>query len=136
LSAHSHLPRLLEEIASVAGLPAAIRIAEAKGGARARIPARLKDDHWLVQAVGRESAEAIAHHFTSGHGTVELDIPLGPAGTVAKARQNVARMIAGGGVSSDAIARATGMSRRTVLRKKAVMRREDDEQQDDLFAKR
>lgn len=127
---------ILGEIEEIAGLPAAIKVAEARGGARARIPARLKDDHWLVVAVGRETAELIAHHFTSGQRTVELDIPLGPAGTVAKAKRNINMLLGRGGISSDAIARATGMSRRTVLRKKKILRREEDQLQGDLFGKR
>lgn len=132
----SSLPGLLAEIEEIAGLAAALKVADVKGGGRAYIPARLKADHWLVVALGWETAELIAHHFTSGRGSVELDIPLGPAGTVAKARANIARMIDRGGVSSDEIARATGMSRRTVLRKKAKIRRDEDDKQADLFKSR
>lgn len=122
---------MLEEIRAVAGIGAALKIAYAKGGGRASIPAKVKSGHWLVDLVGIEAAEKIAFHFTSGRGSVELEIPLGPAGTIAKARQQVNRMIAEGEASSDAIARATGMSRRTVLRQKARNRSNDD--QGELF---
>jgi hypothetical protein len=118
----SELPRLLEEIKTVAGLPAALKIAHEKGGGRASIPAKLKADHWLVELLGMETAEKIAFHFTSGRGSVEIEVPLGPVGTIAKARHVMGKMIEGGSASSDAIARATGMSRRTVLRKKKKLR--------------
>lgn len=116
------LPKLLEEIRIVAGLSAALKIAHEKGGGRISMPAKLKDGHWLVELLGREAAEKLAFHFTSGRGSVELEIPLGPAGTIAKARRTMGKMIEDGEASDDAIARATGMSRRTVLRKKKVLK--------------
>lgn len=122
----SELPRVLQEISDIAGLPAALKVAEAKGGGRARIPAKVKPDHWLAQLFDQDTADKIAFHFTSGRDTVEIDVPLGPAGTLAKVRQNMGRMLEAG-VSSDTIARATGMSRRTVLRKKAKLKNDDDQ---------
>jgi hypothetical protein len=122
----SPLPRVLQEISDIAGLNAALKVAEAKGGGRARFPVKVKPDHWLSKLFDEETADRIAFHFTSGQDTVEIDIPLGPAGTLAKLRQNMGRMLEAG-VSSDTIARATGMSRRTVLRNKAKLKDDDDQ---------
>lgn len=57
------LPGVLGEIADVAGIPAALAIADQVGGTRINIPARAKDDHWLVQTVGREAADQICDYF-------------------------------------------------------------------------
>ena len=65
------LPGILGEIADVAGIPAALAIADEVGGTRINIPARAGDDHWLVKTVGREAAE-----------TVELDSEQAVAETV------------------------------------------------------
>lgn len=121
------LPRILAEIAEVAGEPAALAIAAARGGGRASIPARVKPGHWLAETVGMDAAVAISRHFTSGRGTVEIDVPLGPSGTIAKAYRAMHNMIAEGR-SADEIARAVGMSRRSVLRNKARLRGADDGQ--------
>ena len=40
-----HLPPLLNEIAEVAGVVAALAIAEARGGTRVHLPARAPDGH-------------------------------------------------------------------------------------------
>ncbi len=132
----SNLPALLQEIAEVAGLDAALKVAEAKGGGRASIPAKLKPTHWLVECVGWETAVKLSDHFTSGCRTIEIEVPLGPAGTIAKARRRMIKLIEEGQASSDAIARATGMSRRTVLRKKARMNDEENGDQGSLFRRR
>lgn len=126
----TQLPRLLAEIADVAGEPAALAIARAKGGGRALIPAKVKPGHWLAETIGMELAVRIADHFTSGRGSVEIDVPLGPAGTLAGAYRTMHKLLAEGR-PSDEIARTVGMTRRTVLRNKAKLR--GDGEQGSLF---
>lgn len=121
------LPRVLAEIADVAGEAAAEAIARAKGGGRMSIPAKVGPSHWLAALVGIEAAQKISRHFTSGRGTVEIEVPLGQAGTLARAYRTMHRMIVDGR-SSDEIARVVGMTRRTVLRNKAKLRGGDDRQ--------
>lgn len=60
------LPPLLAEIAEVAGLDAALALAEARGGSRITIPARPRPDHWFAQTVGMEAAEKIAAFYRVG----------------------------------------------------------------------
>lgn len=115
-----HLPALLAEIAEVAGLAAALKLAAARGGNRAYIPVRCPDDHWLTRAVGREAADKICAHFGVPSG-IWLEIPRGPTGRQAEHYRQLAEMIATG-ASSTEITRALGISRRTVHRHRARMR--------------
>ena len=117
MSRYAWLPGLLAEIA---GLEAALALAEAKGGTRAYFPAFAKPDHWLTQCVGYEAAVKICDHFRVGHasGYREL-IPLGPATSLAKRRRMIARLT-GEGVSADKIARQLGVHERSVRRARAL----------------
>ena len=72
------LPGVLREIAEVAGLEAALAIAEAKGGTVVNIPSGKKKRNWLIDCVGPEAAAKISDHFTSGRGRLQLEIPLPP----------------------------------------------------------
>lgn len=114
-----HLPALLAEIAEIAGLDAALAIADAKGGILARIPSRLKPDNWLVKAVGMEKAEIISKHFTSGRGRIDLDIPLPPANSyrqfLRQRSQSYERALAETNNIFQA-ARTAGTTRRTIQR--------------------
>ena len=76
-----HLPALLAEIADIAGLDAALAIANAKGGTVVNIPSGKKKRNWLIDCVGAEAAAKISAHFTSGRGRLQLDIPLPPTNT-------------------------------------------------------
>jgi len=88
-----HLPALLSEIAEVvgealkdrkAGVEAALKLAQAKGGQRVHIPAQARADHWLAQTLGQRAADAICAHYRvgeEGERGAELDIPLGAGGS-------------------------------------------------------
>lgn len=116
------------QIAEVIGLPAAIRLAEVRGGARLTVPARAPAGHWLVELLGRDAADSLCAHYRtlSPEGAergVEIDMPRGPTGTLAQARRRMAEAL-DAGVNAEAAARATGLSRRTAYR----MRKKDPRQ--------
>ncbi|PIE13807.1 MAG: hypothetical protein CSA70_03570 [Rhodobacterales bacterium] len=121
---YSWLPPLLNEIADVAGLDAALAMADARGGSRISIPARVGANHWLVETVGKDAADKICAHFRTGAdgqmGKV-LDLPLRPDLDLAKRRKKIDQMIERG-VSADKIAVATRTHRTTVFRRKAKMK--------------
>ncbi|WP_319775511.1 hypothetical protein [Breoghania sp.] len=120
-------PGLLGEIAEVAGETSALAIAQAVGGTRVTIPARLPEDHWLVDVVGSETAALICDHFRtlSAEGTEvglqQVVIPLGPASTLSRARRQLAKGLEAG-LSVREAARRAGLSERAAWRTKAKMR--------------
>lgn len=128
------LPGILAEIAEIAGLDAALKVAEAKGGTVARVPSRVRAENWLVKAVGMEKAQAIAAHFTSGRG-IDLLIPLGPTGSykrdMARRAEAYHRALASG-ANTQQTARLVGVTRRSVERFKGRLKTSDDNQ-GDLF---
>jgi hypothetical protein len=129
------LPGILAEIADVAGLEAALKVAEVKGGTVARVPARLSPGNWLVQAVGMEKAAAISAHFTAGRG-IDLLIPLGPTGSYLrdKARRAEAYQRAlASGANTQQTARLVGVTRRSVERFKTRLRDDEDPDQGRLL---
>ncbi len=110
----SGLPELLAEIAEVAGLPAALAIADTRGGTKVHFPASVADDHWLVATVGREAADRLCDHFRVNHkGGVTVVVPRGPARFYAVARCRALAMRAEG-ASIALTARTIGVTSRTV----------------------
>lgn len=128
------LPGILGEIADVAGLDAALAVAQTKGGTVARIAAKLSDENWLVKAVGIENAQRISAHFTAGRG-IDLLIPLGPTGSFkrdqARRAEAYTRALASGRNVQET-ARIVGVTRRSVERFRARPR-DDDPDQGNLF---
>ena len=127
---YSWLPPLLNEIADVAGVEAALALADARGGSRVSIPAKAADTHWLVETLGRDSADKICEHFRSGYGGSVIDLPVGPSSSANATRKKVDQMIRDG-VSADKIAQITRVHRTTVFRRKSKLRPCDN--QPDLF---
>jgi hypothetical protein len=131
-----HLPALLKEIAEVAGLDAALAVAQAKGGITARFGSRLAPENWLVEAVGMEKAQLLSDHFTSGRGRIEFDIPLGPTGSIKRdmlARAEAMRKALESGHKTTHTARHLGITRRSVQRFNAKCATVKDPDQQDLF---
>lgn len=118
---YSRLPKLLGEIAEVAGLDAALALAKKRGGTEIYVPPAPGDDHWLVQALGREAAEAICTIY----GSTRQKVPLGPTGSIAEIRRTVDRMIAEG-KSTREIALAAGYTERTIHRRRAKLRNQGE----------
>ncbi len=119
------LPKLLAEIAEVAGLDAALKLAAARGGTEIYVPRRASEDHWLAATVGMEAAERICRQWSAER------IML-PVGTTAQARATVDRMIADGRSVTE-IALACGWTTRGVERRRAKRRSGGDDRQGNLF---
>lgn len=127
MSRYGFLPGVLAEIAEVAGLDAALRIAEKRGGASMSIPARMTDDHWLSMLIGIELATKLSKHYASGRTSQELAIPLGPTGTRRQLHTAIRRLLKDG-VAGEEIARRLRIADRTVRRHKRGMHPTDRRQ--------
>lgn len=117
---------LLAEIAEVAGPEAAEKVAAAAGGTRISIPPRAIVGHWLSEAVGLETADAICCAFAIVdaddrlHGISKQMLPLGPVQVHRRARALALNLIDNEGLSVRDAARAVGVHERTVWRALAV----------------
>lgn len=113
------LPGILATIDAIAGRQAALAVAAAKGGVNVYIPtpARLKSDHWLVQAVGLDAARKIA----AAEGGLRYDIPCGPLARRDAVSRTIERALSEG-KSTHEVARLAGVHVRTVRRHKSRIR--------------
>lgn len=59
----SDLPPRLAELASVIGLPATLRLVEARGGTRIYVPDTVTSDSWLARLIGLIPFEALVKHY-------------------------------------------------------------------------
>ncbi|HYH17519.1 MAG TPA: hypothetical protein VD995_02775 [Azospirillum sp.] len=129
------LPGVLGEIAEIAGAPAALAVAREMGGRRAYFPAKPKADHWLVRAVGAETAAAICAHLVAGGTGLEIPVPLGPTGSRAQVWSTIQRALSAGETSGRA-AQLAGVDERTIRRHRnghSGARRSGDPDQGELF---
>ncbi|NJL08486.1 MAG: hypothetical protein HC829_03470 [Bacteroidales bacterium] len=123
----SDLPGVLAEIADVAGVEAAFKLAEKYGGTRRSFPAQMPNGpHWLSDCVGVEAAKKICASFrcvsAKGRGSgIYLLIPRGPTGPISEARQNLEQALAEGASAAEA-ARRAGMTERAAYRARARLK--------------
>jgi len=133
----SRLPATLQEIADAAGEVAAVQLAAAKGGQRIYIPAKVGDDHWLVECVGRRAADAICRMFAvDGRRGLRFDVPLAGNGAYPQLRRAIAKHAAElerNGASCAAIAAATGTTERAVRKRRRKERERKSDAQGSLF---
>lgn len=127
------LPGVLGEIADIAGEHAALAIARARGGTRVYIPPEPAADHWISELVGQKAARAIAARLTMGAGGLRITLPTGGAGSAAKQRAEVDRLLELGRSTRD-IALETGYTTRSVERRRAAMNAPRDTRQGQLFS--
>ncbi|WP_198174380.1 helix-turn-helix domain-containing protein [Mesorhizobium xinjiangense] len=113
---------ILGEIEEVAGLNAALKLARLHGGTSVSIPHKCPDDHWLVDAVGREAADAICDHFAVGNTGARIIMPMGVEFSRHAKRMEIIKLIQQGH-SADQIAKAAGVHVRTVYRHRANFKR-------------
>lgn len=126
LTDRAYMTPLLNRIADVAGERAAIILGREKAGQRISIPNRMPADHWLVDLIGPEAANAMAEKF----GSQKIDIPPALGGDKRRRAMTIAQMI-DKGYSINEIVRATGVSRSTV--KDHMKKRPRDSRQGSLF---
>lgn len=131
-----HLAPLLAEIADVAGLEAALKIAEARGGTIVNIPAGKRKQNWLIDCVGPEAAEKIIQHFTSGYTRLQLDIPLPPTNSYSQFMRQRRTVIERAVAETNSVQKAAlmaGTHRRAIQRHNARKRSGKSSGQGDLF---
>lgn len=135
------LPGILGEIAVVAGVEAARKLAVAKGGQRVRIPGRLRPGCWLIECVGETAAASIVEHFRviNADGRpqgLDVELPIAFAGSIARAtrlaRETVTRTIEAGGSVREA-ARRAGVTERAAWKMKRRLRDAGGGNQGSLF---
>lgn len=86
------LPYPLDRIAEVAGLEAAMLLADEVGGTRISFPRYVTTDHWLSQLIGITAAKAVCDEFKQlsadnrERGSGEMILPRGPANMYQKAK--------------------------------------------------
>lgn len=127
------LPGVLWEIADVAGEAAAVAVSARVGGTRVYIPARISDDHWLVECVGRAAAAKICAHFAVDGRGQRIDVPLATGGAYRQLRRAIAirvHQLDKARKSAREIATAVGITQRAVHLHRAAHRggRKDDKQ--------
>lgn len=125
---HCYLPGILAEIAEVAGLNAALKLAAEKGGQTVYIPSHASDDHWLTRTVGPEAAAAICELYRVRNTGGRFLIPIARE---ASARRALVKALENGASARQAAA-ASGLHERTAFRARARIKAKDPSQ-GDLF---
>lgn len=113
-----------EELEAICGRVAAHKLLAAYGGVSVFIPGTLTDDHPLVAVMGATAAEALAAGICTGHGGMQISLPLGPYSARARQRELLRAAVAASG-SATTIARQLGVSIRTVRRERLRQLREN-----------
>lgn len=132
------LPGALADIAEIAGERAAQAIAVQRGGTEIYVPPHVGPDHWLVQLVGQEAADAICAHYRTVNadgvevGMRHLAIPFAETHLLERARERCRQELLHGATARQAALRS-GLSERSVYRAKARLRGARDPDQPDLF---
>lgn len=65
------LPKVLQEFVRLIGIDATMKVVDAYGGTRLRIPLEATDDHPLAELIGKEKLVLLTRHFL-GH---RFDLP-------------------------------------------------------------
>lgn len=114
-----------EELEAICGRAAAHKLLAAYGGTSVFIPGTLTDDHHpLVAIMGATAADALVAGICTGHGGMQISLPLGPYGVRARQRELLRAAVIVGG-SATTIARRLGVSIRTVRRERLRQLREN-----------
>ncbi|MGJ5203604.1 helix-turn-helix domain-containing protein [Bradyrhizobium sp. HKCCYLR20261] len=138
----SKLPAVLQEIADVAGEAAALKIAAQHGGRRVYFPSADRlvavdgEHYWLIDCVGHELARKICKHFEVDGRGQRIEIPLHVGGTYRQFVRQIAErlhQLEDEGKSSTEIARALGLTQRTVHRHRSRHRGHKNKNQGSLF---
>lgn len=123
------LPESILELIDVIGLPAALRIVEARGGIRLCVPKTAAPDHWLAQAIGMTAFERLVAYYEGE----EIEVAK-CAAAMQRLREREIDAAAREGETNTTLARRYGYTERGIrkLRRRVEAQRDDD--QPDLFA--
>jgi DNA-binding NarL/FixJ family response regulator len=120
------LPHILAEVAEIAGLDAALRLARARGGRRLYVPQRPTPDY--IAEIGEAAAAALSTLYPNE----TISVPLGPTGALKQAKRAVDEALSRG-LSAGEAAQVAGVTERTVYNHRARRRAELDSRQGRLF---
>ena len=123
------LPGVLAEIAEVAGLAAALKLAAHHGGQTVYIPGHARPDHWLVILLGQEAADAVCRRYRTGNQQAGARVLI-PLARLHGQRAAMAKALAEGRSARQAAA-VSGLHERTAYRMRA--RNRQDDRQPGLF---
>ena len=103
------IPSGLAEMVEIVGLEAALTIVELRGGIAIYVPARARENHWLVHHIGFDALKRLVDHY----GGEEIEIP---CCTAAMRAEMDAEILAKwrAGISQSALARMYRITERTV----------------------
>jgi hypothetical protein len=109
------LPRRVAELVEVAGLAAALKIVELRGGGRLEVPKHVKPGHWLIEHIGLEALTKLVAYYNGER--IEIDRCVKVL-TMLKEREIVAEF--NNGSSNGQLARKHNMTERgiRILRKR------------------
>lgn len=102
------LPGILAEVAQLAGVEAALRLAERHGGARRYIPHKCSPEDWLAKAIGFDAAKQLVRIYAGD--TVQI---ASCRNLIGRLRARTLRLA---GLSVPQIVKQVGMSQRCVER--------------------
>lgn len=121
IEADEALPELLGFYRDVAGLGAAMKLAQEYGGTELYLPLieNLKDSHHLIVSLGREAAEILCRDF----GPAAINVPMGPSLPPSKAKM-IRKLLTETGLTARQIAQRVRTTERNVWRIKAEYRAE------------
>jgi hypothetical protein len=108
------LPGVLSEMAHATSVASALKVAQAVGGTRVYIPARVQEDHWLCHIVGHADAKAICAAIAPAQSGLDILVPMGPTSHIMRWRKTQA--LIDKGLPKREIARAVGIHERGVQR--------------------
>lgn len=127
------LAPLFEEMVTVIGLAAAVKLVEARGGQRIFVPRKVPAGHWLAELLGLTKANQLAQHFNHQGGN-HIDLPAAARLHQAQRNAMIAKMAAEK-KSANEIAAAANITRRHVFRLVDRINAEPTDNQPDFFAK-
>ncbi len=124
------LPGRTQELVSVVGIKAALKIVELRGGVRLSVPTKIRPDHWLVSHIGLEALTKLVEYY-SGE---EIEIDRCASALRAVTEQEILDAWKQGASNSE-LARQYGYTSRGIrkLRRRVERRQDFRKIQNDLF---